>query len=155
MLTALVAVLGTLLGSFVTGALQVRQTRVAQDGTRAEQVRRDRLQAVTDLAAVVSDHRRAMWTRESARLGAAPAERVQQLRDASHDTRAAITRPYVTLQVLIPHPDVVAAAHEAVSRAYALREAADPATLDAAREAAKEAHDAFVTASADFLAVAA
>ncbi|MDJ1138163.1 pRL2-23, partial [Streptomyces iconiensis] len=61
MWTSLVAVIGTLAGALVSGLLQHRVARTDRSDARAEQLRRDRMDAVTALARSVSDHRRAMW----------------------------------------------------------------------------------------------
>ncbi|MEU0054604.1 hypothetical protein [Streptomyces sp. NPDC006309] len=83
-----------------------RQVRVSH----GEAIRRDRLEAVTALACAASDHRRAMWMRGDAILKGVGTDRIEALRGESHMTRSAITRPLVTLRVLIEDQTVRAAA---------------------------------------------
>ncbi|MFD5556482.1 hypothetical protein ACFWIA_21900 [Streptomyces sp. NPDC127068] len=60
MITAVLAAVGTLLGSIVTGTFQHLAAGRAERAASAEQLRRDRLEAVTALASAGSDHRRAL-----------------------------------------------------------------------------------------------
>jgi hypothetical protein len=152
MLATIIAVLGTLLGAVVAGVFQQRTAHRAERAATTEQLRRDRLNAVTELAAAASDHRRAMWMRETATLNNEPADRIEELRAASYVTRSAITRPLVAVQVLLPEPAVSAAAKDMVSATYSMREHRQSSeALDAARKSARTAHDRFVTAAAEYL----
>ncbi|MGW4914151.1 hypothetical protein [Streptomyces sp. NPDC004270] len=60
MLATVLAVMGTLLGSIVTGTFQHLAVGRAERAAATEQVRRGRLDAVTTLASAGSDHRRAL-----------------------------------------------------------------------------------------------
>ncbi|MET9957206.1 protein kilB [Streptomyces sp. NPDC006339] len=146
MLTTIVAVIGTLLGAVVAGLLQHRSARAGRDATRAE-ARRDReLDAVTQFAAAVAAHRRAMAVREDLRLSGADPDRIAAARAESHTTRSAIEAPRVLVSILTP---ALAPAADAAARAcYALRGAPDTATLGELREAAIDAADAFTHAAA-------
>ncbi|MER7050394.1 hypothetical protein ABT391_36815 [Streptomyces jumonjinensis] len=152
--TAAIAVLGTLLGAIVTARLQDRTADRADRSTRAQEIRREQLAAVTDLAAALSDHRRAMFVRGEAKLSGANETRVQELRDASHATRSAVTRPHVALRVVITDQAVRAAADAMVTATYAMRDASTPEALDHGRRSAIDAHDAFVNAAAAHLQTA-
>ncbi|MEU6680945.1 hypothetical protein [Streptomyces sp. NPDC046925] len=67
-------------------------------------------------------------------------------------TRSAVNRPCLALRVLIEDQAVRAAADEMITLTYALRDPyATSQDLDAAREAAKVAHDAFVDTAAGYL----
>ncbi|MFD4400809.1 protein kilB [Kitasatospora sp. NPDC058478] len=147
---SIIAVLGTLAGAVVAGALQQRGARADRIEARTESRRRDQLQAVTELAAAIADHRRAMWTREDLRLSGADTETYAAARAASHATRSAITAPQVRLAVLAPELTEVATA--AARASYALRSAADQQALEAARTAAVAAADLLVTKAGQALA---
>ncbi|MEU1077952.1 MULTISPECIES: hypothetical protein [unclassified Streptomyces] len=152
LVTAALAIVGTLLGSIVSGRFQERAAERSVRVSHGEAIRRDRLEAVTALACAVSDHRRAMWMRGDETLKGASTERIEALRGESHMTRSAVTRPLVALRVLIEDQAVRAAADEMVTLTYALRDAyATTEALTAAREAAKVAHDAFVDVAAGYL----
>ncbi|MFF5254861.1 hypothetical protein ACFY4K_22860 [Streptomyces leeuwenhoekii] len=151
--TAALAIVGTLLGAIVSGRYQERAADRSVRVSHSEVLRRERLEAVTALACAVSDHRRAMWLRGDALLRQAPADRVEALRSESHETRSAVTRPLVALRILIEDHEVRAAADRVVTLTYAIRDAYESAdALSEAREAAKDAHDDFVNAAARYLA---
>ncbi|WP_432140081.1 hypothetical protein [Streptomyces sp. bgisy154] len=151
-LTTILAVLGTLAGSVVTGRYQRRSAEHAERVARNEALRRDRLAAVTELAAAVSDHRAAMWVRGDAKLKGAAPDRLADLRSRSHQTRSAITRPLVALRVLITDPDVRQAADAMVTATHALRGAdTDTDVLTRARQTAVASHDHFVDVAAAYL----
>ncbi|MFH9106134.1 pRL2-23 [Streptomyces albus] len=152
MWTSVIAVLGTLAGALASGLLQHRAVRAERADARAEQLRRDRMNAVTALAVAVSDHRRAMWEVKDAELTGADAQRVIELRDESHRTRSAVTDPAVRLRLLVDDAAVREAAAEAVKATYRIRDAEDLTALQASRRAALEAHDTFVNQAGTFLA---
>ncbi|MBP5866078.1 hypothetical protein [Streptomyces griseiscabiei] len=116
MFTAIVAVLGTLAGSLLTGALQHYSQRAARRAEMESARSSEALAAVADLAAALADHRRAMWVREDLRLRH---QDWTEARAESHRTRSALTVPLLRVQLLMP---AVADAAQAAARAtYALR----------------------------------
>lgn len=134
MLTAIVAVLGTLAGSLLTGTLQHYSQRAARRADAATTRNREGLAAVADLAAALADHRRAMWVREDLRLSGADATACEAARTESHATRSAITAPLTSLSILAPALATVA--QDAATATYRLRGAESPRALNAARAAA-------------------
>ncbi|WP_234363956.1 MULTISPECIES: hypothetical protein [unclassified Streptomyces] len=92
-----------------------------------------------------------MWHRGDALLAGADTELLTGLRAQTQESRSRITRPLVTLRVLITGPAVRAAADRMVDLTYAMREAYTTTNaLAQAREDAKTAHDAFVNAAAAY-----
>ncbi|MGY4973492.1 hypothetical protein ACWGCC_30495 [Streptomyces nigrescens] len=154
LVTAALAIVGTLLGAVVSGRFQERAADRAIRVSTGEALRRDRLEAVTALACAAADHRRAMWMRADADLAYASADWITALRAESHTTRSAINRPMVALHVLITDPAVRAAADRMVTLTYAMRNADTTETLTTAREAAKAAHTEFVETAAGYLTAA-
>lgn len=167
LVTTAIAVIGTLLGSIVSGRFQERAAARSVQASRGEAVRRDCLEAVTALAGAISDHRRTMWKRGDAVLKDASAERIEALREDCHATRSAVTRPLIALRVLIEDPEVRAAADRMITLTYALRQAlptpedrtgtryaAAKQRLTEAREAAMVAHDQFVDVAARYMRAA-
>jgi hypothetical protein len=142
MLSTVIAVIGTLLGAVVAGLIQQRTTR----STQTEARRTAAVTAVSNLAAALADHRRAMWVREDLRLSGASSEAYEAARAASHVTRSAVTAPHTTLAVLAPQ--LAPAAEDAARATYALRGAADAATLTRLRDDALAAADRLVAAAA-------
>ncbi|MFF2548347.1 protein kilB [Kitasatospora sp. NPDC058063] len=150
-LTTLVAVLGTLLGTLGAGYMQQRAARAERVETRRESREQARVQALRDLVTALDAHRRAMWLREKIRLADPDAaDRFDAARTASHLTRAAITGPLVTLSVLAPA--LAGLASHAAQASYAMRNAADPDVLAAARDGAVAAVASLVAAAGEQLA---
>ncbi|MFE7111773.1 protein kilB [Streptomyces sp. NPDC057575] len=139
MITAIVAVLGTLAGSAIAHLSQRSQLRIADGRAR----RSERLAAVEALATALADHRRAMWVREDLRLRG---EDWAAARAESHNTRSAITAPLLRAQLLLP--DVATTAQDAARAAYELRNADDEIALAQSREHAIQQADRFVTTAA-------
>ena len=148
MLTAIVAVIGTLAGVLLTGALQHVTQRAAYRADAAAARGRDGLAAVSELVTALADHRRAMWVREDLRL---QGKDWSDARAESHRTRSAVTAPLLRVQLLMPA--VRDAAQAAARAAYALRGAweSGPTALAARREAAIAASDALVAAAGQHL----
>jgi hypothetical protein len=135
--SAVLAVVGTLLGSIVTGTFQHLTVSRAQRATASEQLHRTQIDAVTTLASVGSDHRRALWMRGEAKLRGASERELEELRAASHITRSAITHPLVALRLLIPDLAVHATAQAMVVATYDMLDAATSLeVLTAAQDAA-------------------
>lgn len=153
MLTTLIAVLGTLLAAAIAGHYQQRAADRSAHEARHQQLAEDRRAAVVELTAAISTHRATMYHRADARLRDLPDDRVQELRDDSHKTRAAVTKPLITLRLLIGDPAVRAAADHMVTTTYAMRSSMDRPAITAARQAAVAAHDQFVDLARTRLAI--
>jgi hypothetical protein len=152
--TSLIAVLGTLAGGGLTATVQGRLARA----NRREARRADALAAVTQLAAALANHRRAMWVVEDRRLSGASKQAVDEAQTARHDTRAAIEIPLHTVTILVPA--LAQPAEEATQATFAMRNAPDRDALTTLRQAAKDTHGRFVAAArvvfadtGDFVAV--
>ncbi|MGW5691526.1 hypothetical protein ACWEWX_11345 [Streptomyces asiaticus] len=168
LVTTAIAVIGTLLGAVVSGRAQQRAAeQAAQAQERAaeraaeiahrETVRRERLDAIRDVAEAIAAHRVALWDRGQAVLKSEPAEQIQALRDQSHTTRRTVANLLITLRLLVEDETVRAAADRVVTLTYAIRDtyrldgtadaqerAAAKTALTAARAAAVVAHDEFI-----------
>jgi hypothetical protein len=152
LLIAVIAIVGTLLGAVVSGKFQERAAGRTESVVRGEQLRRDRLAAVADLAEAISTHRSLMWRRGDAVLKGRSAEHIDALRVQTQESRSQVTRPLVALRILVTDPAVRAAADRMVTLTYAMRDAYTSAdALTQAREDAKNACDAFVDAAATYL----
>ncbi|WP_055693023.1 hypothetical protein [Streptomyces prasinopilosus] len=144
MTTAIIAVLGTLAGSLLTGALQHYSQQAVRRADTAATRRSEGLAAVADLAAALADHRRAMWVREDLRLRR---QDWTEARAESHRTRSAVTVPLLRVQLLMP--EVAPAAQAAAQATYALRGAWESGETGLAgrRERAIAKTDELVTAA--------
>lgn len=121
MLTAVIAVLGTLAGSFITGALQLFAQRAQRAAEELSARRSEGLEAVAGLSAALADHRRAMVVREEIRLSGGD---WSAARAESHATRSAVTGPLLRVRLLLP--ELAHAAQHAVQAAYDMRAVGRP-----------------------------
>lgn len=133
--TSVIAVGGTLAGAVTTNLLQIKVSKTQRREVLLETRRTELLAAVSELAAALAAHRRAMWM-----LGHDP--RDPEMIATSHETRAAITAPLVRLGVLAPSLRPVA--KEAERAVYAMRNPDDLAALSRLREHALRASERFV-----------
>ncbi|MEW1616511.1 protein kilB [Streptomyces sp. NPDC088744] len=140
MITAIVAVLGTLAGSLLTGTFNHYSQRATRRAEAEATRNREGLAAVADLAAALADHRRAMWVREDKRLNG---EDWSEARAESHRTRSAVTVPLLRVQLLMPA--VAPAARGAAQAAYAMRGASGETSLAGYREGAIAKADELIT----------
>jgi hypothetical protein len=147
---SLIAVGGTLAGSWIGGFVQLRKARVERRENRGETRRAEALRAVTELVAALADHRRAMWEFEDAKLTGKPAQTVAELLAAQHVTRSAINVPMTTVAILAPA--LADSAREAAQSTYAMRNSGDLDVLEARRAVALAASDRLVAAAAEFFA---
>ncbi|MPY32424.1 protein kilB [Streptomyces adustus] len=146
MWSSIIAVVGTLLGGALTGLLQIKSARMAQNAARAEQREEALRRALGELVAALGDHRRALWHREVLRLDRVSEEAVEAARTASRATSSAVSGPLVTVSVL--EQSLAEPARQAALAAFNLRDAADHSDPASRREAAIAATDELVTAAA-------
>lgn len=152
MLTTIVAVLGTLLGSIVTGTLQNKAADRTERTAAATRLLRDQLDTIAQLTAAASDYRRAMRKRAQGQLTKLSRAQQDQLRSESHAARGAITQPMTMLRILVPHPQLHDAAQTMVESAYLIRKAADLNEVKEAQDVARDAQDTFVKLAAELFA---
>lgn len=151
LLAAGIAVLGTLLGAIVTGHIQDRAATRTAGENRRDDHRREQIAAITALATAVSTHRSTMWNRGDAKFRE-QAERHQELRIRSRETRAAVAGPLMTFRLLVTDPAVRTAADRMVDTTFGMRhQDTDPDTLNTAWAAAVAAHDDFVNTASRHL----
>lgn len=149
MFTAVVAVLGTLAGSLLTGTIQHYTQRATRRAEAAAVRSREVLAAISDLGAALADHRRAMWVREDLRLRG---EDWSEARTESHRTRSAITVPLLRVKLLMP--EVAPAASAATQATYAMRDTDSQTILAAHRENAIAKIDELVALAGERLTAA-
>ncbi|MFJ5733937.1 protein kilB [Streptomyces microflavus] len=147
MLTAVVAVVGTLAGSLATGMLAHFAQRAQRVAAEVSARRAGVLEAVSALVSALADHRRAMAVRQQLRLDGGDWSAV---RTESHTTRSAISAPLLRLRLL--EPALAATAQSAAQAVYAMREATTEAGLQEAREHAIRESDELVDAAGATLA---
>ncbi|MEV4893224.1 hypothetical protein AB0K48_27955 [Nonomuraea sp. NPDC055795] len=143
-LGSLIAVLGTLLGSFSTYLFQQRTAVRAEAVARDERLRQERLAACVEFAAALSELKRgvvAVWLRRSD-----PAERDQARAEADRLGALAEAARF-RLHLMSGRPDSHADA--AFAHMDGLRDAADQAELKIREAEFEAAVSAFITAAAE------
>ncbi len=138
-LTSLIAVAGTLLGSFTTYWFQRRNAIRAEDLARSERLRQERLTAYSEYAAALADLRRGqatLWlrTRDSGDTSAAHTE-ADRLGSTAHAAK-------LRLELVSARPEPLADA--ALNQVNTLLEAADLADLKTRERAFEAALSAFI-----------
>ncbi|MCF1593854.1 pRL2-23 [Streptomyces muensis] len=153
MWTTVVAVLGTLLGAVVAGAIQHQSARAGRVQDRADTLRRERFDAISALAACATEHRRVLYAQQDLQRQAqrTDPEYLAALTAERHATRSATTAQLVRVQLLILDPAVRQAAADLVTSTYNLRDLTDADAIEAHRRAAVAAHDSFVDTAACYL----
>ncbi|MGW3297641.1 hypothetical protein ACWC9S_27110 [Streptomyces xiamenensis] len=136
--TGVIAVLGTLLGSIVSGAMQRRASREAAAATERAALRRDQTAAVAALAAGAADHRRTSWHRRTLEAEGADEPTLIAAVAAVHGTRSAMAEPLARVRLLIPSPAVREAVEDLVDVTFGMHDCAD---VESARLASIAAHD--------------
>ncbi|MCX3062993.1 hypothetical protein [Streptomyces beihaiensis] len=148
MLTTLIAVLGTLLGSVVTYWFQGRAAVQAAELARAEQLRQERIAAYSAFGGMLFDFRRSQndrWFRARESPGSAEAE---ASRFASYEARIAARQALVRVQLVCADPRLRGLAERAFEWTNCLHEATDAADRERRAQRSKDALAAFVEAAA-------
>ena len=156
---SLIAVAGTLLGSFTTYSFQQRVAQRSEATARQERLRQDRLAACSEFAAAITDLRRAViavWFRER-RRDRAVADKDQAVSDyrrayAESDRLGAVAEgAKFRMLLVLDDPGLRELADSAFREIDALHSAVDKADVEAL-DVRFEAHmAAFVTTAAQLL----
>ncbi|MET9799928.1 hypothetical protein [Streptomyces sp. NPDC006368] len=142
--TALIAVIGTLLGAVVTHFFQGRAAQRTAALARAEQLRQERIATYSAFAGAVVEYRRAQNARWYRRNGS----RAEEARMESYERRAAARQALVRVQLVCADPETVQRARDTFELTHCMHEAGDEAERERRSERAVEALTAFIEAAA-------
>ncbi|MBO1331301.1 hypothetical protein [Streptomyces sp. VRA16 Mangrove soil] len=145
---ALIAVLGTLLGSVVTHYFQGRATVRSAELARAEQLRQERISTYSAFAGALHDYRRSQNDRWFRAHENAPDAVVEASRFTSYEGRITARSALTRVQLICDDRRMRQLAEEAFEFVNCLHEATDAADRDRRSRQAKQALEAFVTAAA-------
>ncbi|MFD3325959.1 hypothetical protein [Streptomyces sp. NPDC058701] len=143
-LTSVIAVLGTLLGSTVTHVFQQRSARRTERTALDAQLRRERLDAYGTYAGLLVDFRQASLHHWFCVHEGRDAEDEAALRKRSFELRSGAQHALFQLQLIADEPELTTAAVEAFAAVGAVNRARDRADLDARRDVTRELIDGFV-----------
>ncbi|MGW4030851.1 hypothetical protein ACWEFL_16275 [Streptomyces sp. NPDC004838] len=146
--TAVIAVIGTLLGSVVTHVLQSRTSDRAAAFSRAERLRQERIAAYSAFAGALVDYRRGQndrWYRAREAPGGAAAE---EARIDSYRLRSSAHQALIRVQLVCEDPKTLELAASAFEVTNCMHEAADEDDRSRRSEQARETLSEFIGAAA-------
>jgi hypothetical protein len=148
-LVALIAVIGTLGGSVVTGILQRSHTSRAADLARRERQRQEQRTAICDLAeALVELRRRQIWRWSTRRDYGTGNDTYREAKDACFEARTTSRARLLRLRLTGVADSVVDLALATFEASIIIEEASNAAELEQRAEASRTAMDSFVAAAA-------
>ncbi|MFJ8042563.1 hypothetical protein ACIRBX_18950 [Kitasatospora sp. NPDC096147] len=150
-LTSLIAVLGTLLGSLLTHVFQVRSNRRAEWSARAEQHRQERIEAFGAYAGVLVEFRQAALHHWHCIHQGTDAAEEPVLRGRSYEARSRAQHALFRVQLTARTPEIGELAAGAFEEIGRIDQAADLAGLIDRRDATRVRIDEFVTAAREQL----
>ncbi|MBZ9594366.1 hypothetical protein [Streptomyces yangpuensis] len=143
-ITSLIAVLGTLLGSVVTHAFQQRSAKRTERNALDAQLRQERLDAYGAYAGLLVEFRQAMLHHWFCVHQGRDAEDEVALRGRSFETRSTAQQALFRLQLITDDAALGTAAVDAFTAVGAIDRAQDLPELVTRRDATRELIDAFV-----------
>ncbi|MER7043352.1 hypothetical protein [Streptomyces jumonjinensis] len=145
---AVIAVIGTLLGSVVTHVFQRRTTERTAALTRAEQLRQERISAYSAFAGALVDYRRGQndrWHRARETPGTAAAE---DARIESYRLRSSAHQALIRVQLVCDDSQALELASAAFEVTNCMHEAPDDDDRSRRSEQARETLSEFIGAAA-------
>ena len=146
-LSSLIAVMGTLLGSVATYVFQRRGVEIAESRAQRELLRRERLGVFAEFAGAATDLRRAAydhWHRERDSPGT---DAFVSARDEYYKLYVAARNLELRLRLVTDDDELAGMAHEAVERATKIKDAGSEDDRAAAGNLAKDALDEYMRAA--------
>ncbi|MFD7712573.1 hypothetical protein ACFV6E_13655 [Streptomyces sp. NPDC059785] len=142
--TSVIAVLGTLLGSTVTHVFQQRSARRLERNARDERLRQERLEVFGTYAGLLVDFRQAMLHHWFCVHEGRDAEDEVVLRGRSFELRSSTQHALFQLQLITDEPELIAVAVDAFTTVGTIDRAEDRADVVIRRDATRALIDAFV-----------
>ncbi|MFJ8887848.1 hypothetical protein ACIRJR_31205 [Streptomyces sp. NPDC102402] len=146
-MTSLVAVAGTLLGSFLTYLLQRRTADRAEAVTWRRLTREERLTAYSGFAEAVVAYRRAQYDPFRRRMEDRDSLALVDAQTESYARRMIAQQALFRVQLVTDDSRLVQSAEEALEATRMMVEAADRSSLESSAERAKTALNAFILAA--------
>ncbi|GAA2654310.1 hypothetical protein GCM10010400_08020 [Streptomyces aculeolatus] len=143
--SALIAVLGTLLGSTITYLFQRRSAERTEGFTRQQQLRTERMGVYSDFAGAVTEHRRSQYDRWHRKNEDPDGSAATEARLESYRLKGLAQHGLFRVQLIAGSPTVVEAARLAFDATSTLHDASDKAQLRAAGNEAKAVLERFIT----------
>lgn len=145
--TSVIAVLGTLLGSGLTYLFQRRTAGRAEQFTRSERLRQERIDAYCAFAGALANYRRGQLDLWFAKHEQQAESDLRGLRREEQRLRAAALEAMFRVELLTDEPGLVAASRHALKSIDRINRAETRTELDQEREASRTRLYDFVTSS--------
>ncbi|MFE9424729.1 hypothetical protein ACFYNO_17355 [Kitasatospora sp. NPDC006697] len=142
--TSLIAVLGTLLGSTVTHVFQQRSAQRSERSSREERLRQERLDACGRYAGLLVEFRQAMLHHWFCLHEGEDEEDEIAIRRRTFELRSATQHALFRLHLVVGEPELVTTATEAFTVIGKMDRAPDRRDIVARRDATRDLVDAFV-----------
>ncbi|MGW1055920.1 hypothetical protein ACWDBD_42140 [Streptomyces sp. NPDC001118] len=142
--TSVIAVLGTLLGSTVTHVFQQRSARRTERNARKERLRQERLEVFGTYAGLLVDFRQAMLHHWFCVHEGRDADDEVALRKRSFELRSSTQHALFQLQLITDEPGLIAVAVDAFTAVGKVDRAEDRADVIVRRDGTRALIDAFV-----------
>ncbi|GAA1932713.1 hypothetical protein [Streptantibioticus ferralitis] len=142
--TSVIAVLGTLLGSTVTHVFQQRSARRTEQNNRKERLRQERLDVYGRYAGLLVDFRQAMLHHWFCEHEGRDADDEVALRRSSFELRSSAQHALFQLQLITDEPELLAVAVDAFTAVGKIDRAEDRTDIIARRDTTRDLIDAFV-----------
>lgn len=150
-LTAVVAIIGTLSGSLVTYMLQKRMSARAERFERSARLREERLSAYSEFAKAIMDYRHAEFARWEARHHRGGDPTPQEARAAAHQRRASAWHAFFTVQLLAGEEPLIDSASRLLDVTSNVHHASDEPDLQDRGSLVRAELTGFVTLAAEQL----
>jgi hypothetical protein len=144
-LSAIIAIIGTLLGSATTYAFQRASSDRTERIARIERFRQERLAVYTEFAGAITDLRRAAYDRWHRYQESPEGAEFAIARDEYYRIYSSTKNIQIKLRLLTDDVELAELAHHAVERATEIKDADAEQDRAVRGERAKLALDAFVT----------
>ncbi|MFL4491515.1 hypothetical protein ACJ6WD_09675 [Streptomyces sp. VTCC 41912] len=149
-LASLVAVVGTLLGAWVSYSFQRRSVERADRVQGRERLRQEQLAACSAFIGILMEYRKNLYFRWRLKDEDAPAEQQSRERDETYRLRAQAEHALARLRLVVDDAALMRLASDTLRAPSSLRHAEDRADLVARRDEVERLHDEFVEAAAFF-----
>lgn len=142
--TSVIAVLGTLLGSTVTHVFQQRSAQRTERNSRKERLRQERLNAYGTYAGLLVEFRQAMMHHWFCEHEGQDADDEVAIRRRSFELRSSTQHALFQLQLITDEPELIAVAVDAFTAVGKIDRATDRTDVIVRRDVTRDLIDAFV-----------
>lgn len=150
-LASVVAVVGTLMGAWVTYSFQRRAAEQAEQAQNRERLRQEQLAALSGFIGILMEYRKNLYFRWRLKEEEAPEEQRAQERAETYRLRSEAEHALARARLVTDDVALMRLASQALRAPSSLRHAVDRDDLIARKDEVERVHDEFVEAVARFV----